>query len=132
MMIQLETVGLIVDDMAASLHFYRHLGLEIPPEADGEDHVELSDYGGQLLAWDTVKIVQLGDPNWNGAAGRVGLAFGCASPEEVNETYAKLEALGYGHNEPWDAPWGQRYARLRDPDGNRVELFAPLPRGEAL
>ena len=34
---------------------------------------------------------------------------------------------GYdGHKEPWDAFWGQRYAQLRDPDGNDVSLFAPL------
>ena len=28
---------------------------------------------------------------------------------------------------PWDAFWGQRYAIVTDPDGNHVELFAPLP-----
>ena len=26
----------------------------------------------------------------------------------------------------WDAPWGQRYATVADPDGYRVDLFAPL------
>jgi hypothetical protein len=34
--------------------------------------------------------------------------------------------LGYeGHKPPWDAFWGQRYAVIRDPDGNTVDLFAP-------
>jgi uncharacterized glyoxalase superfamily protein PhnB len=37
-----------------------------------------------------------------------------------------IAAGGAGHKEPWDAVWGQRYAQLRDPDGNAVELFAPL------
>jgi hypothetical protein len=27
---------------------------------------------------------------------------------------------------PYDAPWGQRYATVLDPDGNIVDLFAPL------
>ena len=27
---------------------------------------------------------------------------------------------------PWDAFWGQRYAQVKDPDGNVVDLFAPL------
>ncbi len=27
---------------------------------------------------------------------------------------------------PFDAPWGQRYAVVLDPDGNGVDLFAPL------
>ncbi len=31
-----------------------------------------------------------------------------------------------GHKEPWDAFWGQRYAQAKDPDGNVVDLFAPL------
>jgi predicted enzyme related to lactoylglutathione lyase len=30
-------------------------------------------------------------------------------------------------HEPWDAPWGQRYATVADPDGYRVDLFCPLP-----
>ena len=40
----------------------------------------------------------------------------------------ELVAAGYhGHLEPWDAFWGQRYATVLDPDGNSVDLFAPLP-----
>lgn len=129
MNIRLETVGLIVDDMPASLAFYRQLGLEIPFEADGEDHVELA--GSVHIAWDTVTIIKLGDPAWNGSSGRIALAFQCDSAGEVNVLYGKLEELGFGHATPWDAPWGQRYARLRDPDGNRVELFALLPEDQA-
>ena len=30
-------------------------------------------------------------------------------------------------HEPFDAFWGQRYATVRDPDGNAVDLFAALP-----
>ena len=127
--IRVATLGLIVDDMATSLAFYRLLGLELPPEADTEDHVELggNEEGGLGLAWDTVTLIRQIDPAWTGAAGKVGVAFRCDSPEEVNEKYAALDALGYGHNAPWDAFWGQRYARLRDPDGHRIELFAELP-----
>ena len=28
--------------------------------------------------------------------------------------------------DPWDAPWGQRYASVADPDGGAVDLYAPL------
>jgi uncharacterized glyoxalase superfamily protein PhnB len=42
--------------------------------------------------------------------------------------YAELMSAGYeSQHEPWDAFWGQRYATVRDPDGNGVDLFAPLP-----
>ena len=37
-----------------------------------------------------------------------------------------VAAGGRGHKEPWDAFWGQRYAEVLDPDGNVVDLFAPL------
>ena len=65
-----------------------------------------------------------------GADGRSGtaLAFDCGSPAAVDETFASMVAAGFdGHMEPWDAVWGQRYATLRDPDGNGVDLFAALP-----
>jgi uncharacterized glyoxalase superfamily protein PhnB len=39
---------------------------------------------------------------------------------------AELLSLGYeGDKPPWDAFWGQRYAIVRDPDGNTVDLFSP-------
>ena len=127
--IRAETLGLIVDDMKTSLAFYRSLGLDIPADADTEDHVELggNEEGGLGLAWDTAAAIRQLDPAWSGAAGKVGVAFRCDSPAEVDERYARLAALGYGHNPPWDTFWGQRYARLRDPDGHRIELFALLP-----
>jgi uncharacterized glyoxalase superfamily protein PhnB len=56
------------------------------------------------------------------------LAFACADPAEVDRVYAELTTAGYeGHKQPWDAFWGQRYAVVHDPDGNGVDLFAPLP-----
>ncbi len=128
---RLDLVGIIVQDMAASLAFYRRLGFDIPPEADTEGHVEAT-AGGLRIAWDTVEVVNSFDPGWTAPVGdhRVGLAFLCDSPEEVNEVYAGFIADGYGsHKEPWDAFWGQRYAIIEDPDGNPIDLFAPLPEG---
>jgi uncharacterized glyoxalase superfamily protein PhnB len=37
-----------------------------------------------------------------------------------------VTAGGHGDLPPFDAPWGQRYASIHDPDGNAVDLFAPL------
>ncbi len=124
-----DLVGLVVADMAASLVFYRTLGLDVPPEADHEGHVEYSLPGGLRLAWDTVEVIRTFDPQWTPPTGahRVSLAFRCDSADEVDATYTKLTAAGHdGHNPPWDAFWGQRYAVVHDPDGNSVDLFAPL------
>lgn len=127
---RLDLLGLVVTDMAASLAFYRRLGLELPPEADTEPHVETTLPGGLRLAWDTVDVVRGIDPSWTAPQGghRTALAFRCDDPAEVDKTYAELTAAGYhGHLAPWDAFWGQRYAVVHDPDGNGVDLFAPLP-----
>lgn len=54
------------------------------------------------------------------------MAFGFGSPAEVDEAYETLVGKGYeGHKAPWDGFWGMRYALIRDPDGNSVDLFAP-------
>ena len=127
---RLDLIGLVVADMARSLAFYRRLGFDIPPEADGEPHVEARLPGGLRIAWDTVDTIRSFDPGWTPPTGghRVSLAFACADPAEVDATYRAFIDAGYdGHKEPWDAFWGQRYAIVLDPDGNSVDLFAALP-----
>jgi catechol 2,3-dioxygenase-like lactoylglutathione lyase family enzyme len=129
---QFDLVGIVVADMARSLTFYRRLGLDIPAEADGQPHMELTLPGGLRLAWDTVETVRSFDPQWQPPSGGhgVSLAFRCAGPNEVDATYTSLAAAGYhGHLPPFDAVWGQRYAVLHDPDGNGVDLFAPTAGG---
>jgi catechol 2,3-dioxygenase-like lactoylglutathione lyase family enzyme len=125
-----EAIGMVAADMARSLAFYRALGLSIPDDADGQPHVEAELPGGVRLMWDTVETIRSFDPEWTPPIGdsAIGLAFACDTPAEVDAVYAELVGAGYeGHREPWDAPWGQRYASMHDPDGNGVDLFAPLP-----
>ncbi|UOE18787.1 VOC family protein [Thermobifida halotolerans] len=132
MAVTLNYIGITTSDMARSLAFYRRLGLDIPAEADSQPHVEVVLGGGMKLAWDTDEVVHAFDPDWrgDGAAGRVGLAFACGSPDEVDAVYADLTRAGYtGLLKPWNAEWGQRYAVVRDPDNNSVDLYAPLTEG---
>ena len=125
----LNVVGIVVQDMSRSLAFYRLLGMAIPDQADAEPHVEHQVMDGLKLAWDTVETVRSFDPEWTSPTGgpRVGLAFQTSSPKEVDTLYRTLVEAGFeGHKEPWDAFWGQRYALVHDPDGNSVDLYAPL------
>jgi len=124
---QLGVIGIVVADMARSLAFYRQLGLAVPPEADAEPHVEAALPGGLRLVWDSVATIRSFDPSYVAASGsaRMFLAFKLDSPAAVDATYDQLAAAGYnGHLAPWDAFWGERYARIHDPDGNSVDLFA--------
>ncbi len=127
---RLDAIGLVVADMGRALAFYRRLGLEIPPEAQDEDHAEATLPGGLRVMFDTEEGIRSFDPEWTAPEGspRVALAFACDSAGEVDRLYAELTEAGYaGQREPWDAPWGQRYATVGDPDGNAVDLFAWLP-----
>ena len=129
-----DAIGLVVADMAASLSFYRHLGLTIPAEADGAPHAEVGLPGGLRLLFDTVATVHSFDPEWTSPTGghRIALAFACGSPGEVDDAHASLIAEGYrSHVDPWDAFWGQRYATVLDPDDNPVDFFAALPEAQA-
>jgi catechol 2,3-dioxygenase-like lactoylglutathione lyase family enzyme len=126
---QLDLIGLVVQDMERSLAFYRELGLEVPEDGGDGPHVEATLPGGLRIAWDTQETIRSFDPDWRPATGgpQIGLAFRLDDPGAVDAAYERLVALGYdGHKAPWDAPWGQRYALVRDPDGNSVDLFAPL------
>ncbi|MFD3762363.1 VOC family protein [Streptomyces sp. NPDC058622] len=125
---RLDMIGMVVSDMAASLAFYRRLGLDVPPGAEEQPHVEAVLSGGLRIGWDTEDTVRSFDPSWVRPTGdgRRDLAFLCDSPAEVDALYAELTAAGHpGHLKPWDAFWGQRYAVVLDPDGCGVSLFAP-------
>ena len=128
MAIQVDMVGIVVSNMAAALRFYRMLGLTIGDSMDTEDHVEVITVNGYRIAWDSEAMIPSLAPGWVQPVGhRIGLAFKCDSPAEVDAAYHKLVAAGYeSRKEPWDAFWGQRYALVSDPDGNPVDLFAAL------
>ncbi|HMA36742.1 MAG TPA: VOC family protein [Chloroflexia bacterium] len=128
MAIHPDMIGLTVRDMGAALAFYRLLGLAIPPGGEAEPYVEVITPNGYRISWNSLELVQSLEPHWVEPVGqRMALAFKCDSPAEVDAQYAAIVAQGHpGHKPPWDAFWGQRYAVVQDPDGNLVDLFAPL------
>jgi len=122
---QLDAFGIVSSDLERSRAFYRLLGVEI---ADGDDHVEAKLPNGFRLMFDTEDVIRSFRPEWTRETGnQFALAFECASPAEVDETYARVVEAGFhGEKEPWDAFWGHRYAQLQDPDGVGVDLYAAL------
>lgn len=131
MKLRIAVIELVAADMASTLALYRRLGLDIPDAADDEPHVEVELAEGLRLAWDTEDTLRSFDPEWSSPTGdgdRAALGFPCESPTEVDGAWVELTGAGYqGHLKPWDAFWGMRYAVVRDPDGQPVDLFAPLP-----
>ena len=125
---RLDAIGIVTADVAASCRFYALLGVPVETPTDGEDHHEATLPSGLRLMWDSVELMKQLDPDWQQPAGHpLGLAFHCGSAEGVDVIHASIVAAGFASkSDPWDAFWGQRYARVLDPDGNAVDLFAPL------
>jgi catechol 2,3-dioxygenase-like lactoylglutathione lyase family enzyme len=126
----LHMLNLVVSDMAASLDFFRRLGVAVPQgEYAGDAHVQLRMPGGFSLELDTAESARLWHAGWRADPASAGVVVGFSLPsrEAVDEGYAELTAAGYtGRQPPFDAFWGARYAIVADPDGNDIGLMSPM------
>lgn len=124
--VRFSVISLICQDLAASVAFYRRIGLDVPDSVQG--HIEITIDGGPALELDSVEVTHLYDKGWTpaGDGSRVILGFSCESRPEVDALYAALLAAGdRGYLSPHDAFWGERYAEVLDPDGNIVGFHSP-------
>ncbi|GHF59432.1 catechol 2,3-dioxygenase-like lactoylglutathione lyase family enzyme [Deinococcus metalli] len=131
MTVKLNYVSILVSDMARALAFYRILGLPIPGDAE-DGHVEI-EVDGLRIAWESEALMRELNPHWTRphGAGRIGVAVQADSPAGVDAAVDRLRAAGHDVPDAFDAPWGQRYATVTDPDGTAVDVFAwqPAPEG---
>ncbi len=120
----LHMLNVVVGDMAASVDFYRRLGIAVPDsEVTTGPHVQLRMPGGFSLELDTAESARLWHAAWRADPATVSVVIGFSLPtrEAVDERYAELTSAGYlGRQPPFDAFWGARYAIVADPDGNDV------------
>ena len=106
------TVG--VTDMAASCAFYEALGFEA---VYGGADAPFTSYGvgPTFLNLQLVDAVQTG---WGRFIVHV---------DDVDAMHARALAAGLAPStEPSDAPWGERYFHIDDPDGHEVSFARPL------
>jgi predicted lactoylglutathione lyase len=126
----LRTLNVVVGDMAASVAFYRRLGVSVPDTTDPADpHVEVRMAGGLIFELDTAESARLWHAGWRADPSSVSVVIGFSVPsrDAVDGTYTELIALGgSGRQPPFDAFWGGRYAIVADPDGNDVALMSPI------
>jgi uncharacterized glyoxalase superfamily protein PhnB len=129
----LHMLNVVVADMAATVAFYRDLGVPVPDDLDTDaPHVQLRMPGGFSLELDTPESARLWHAGWRAEPGSVDVVIGFAleSREAVDGRYEQLTAAGCrGRQPPFDAFWGARYAVVADPDGNDVGLMSPIDEG---
>jgi uncharacterized glyoxalase superfamily protein PhnB len=122
-----DAIGIVSEEPKRSIEFFKILGIEIKQYEDS-GHFEGISSSGVRIMLDTVEMIQSINPNWKKSPGGGPiLCFKQATPEKVDELFKQLTQAGFKEvKEPWNAFWGHRYACILDPDGNQVDLFAPL------
>ena len=93
----LHMLNLVVADMAASLAFYRRLGIAVPKSQDAATaHVQLRMPGGLSLELDTTESARIWHAGWRAdpAGVRVVIGFSLPTREAVDERYAELTSAG--------------------------------------
>ncbi len=128
MALELYMVGVIVEDMARAAEFYRRLGVEVPDEAEAQEHVEI-EMSGLTFFLSTRRANARWDPARTDASGgyRIVLEFYLETREALDAKYDELTGFGYvSHCAPYDVTPELRFAMVDDPDGNTVLLSASV------
>lgn len=125
---KIDAVAVTTTNMAKTIEFYALLGFHFPDGAEGEDHVEpLVPEGSARLMIDKADLAKSIIGAQPTPGNHSSFAIHMATPKEVNEACAVLSNAGHKIvKKPWDAPWGQRYGIIEDPDGYRIDLYSPL------
>ncbi|MGY1804312.1 VOC family protein [Blastococcus sp. SYSU D00922] len=121
-------VAVSATDLPRARAFYELLGFRFPEAGPDDPHLEAEDDSGvRLMIDDATSMTELyGEPPRPGTV--AGFALVQESPAAVDATVERIRDAGHAVvKQPYDAPWGQRYATVADPDGYRVDVFCPLP-----
>lgn len=125
-MMRLDGFGIMVDDMAVMVRFYRDvLGFEIK-EAEDTTNVFLEKNGTLFLLYRKSDFEKMTDKKFaycHGINGHFEIALSVENYAAVDKVYADVTAAGAeGILEPTTEPWGQRTCYIADPEGNLVEI----------
>ena len=123
---RLDGFGLLVNDMAAMIRFYRDvLGFEIR-EPEDTSNVYLVKDGTLFLLYGRNDFEKLTHHRYDyvkGLNGHSEIALYVDTFEEVDVAFRKAVAGGAEPVlEPETEPWGQRTCYIADPEGNLIEI----------
>lgn len=123
---RLDGFGIMVNDMAAMIRFYRDvLGFEIKENEDTSNVYLLKD-GTLFLLYGRKDFEKMTGHKFeyvNGLNGHYELALYVDTFEQVDVEYQKAVSKGaVSVMEPTDEPWGQRTCYIADPEGNLIEI----------
>ena len=114
----ISAVTLVTADMAEAVSFYLLLGFEL---THGGDSARFTSFraGTGFINLELRANRRAPNTTW----GRVVLWV-----DDVDAVYRRAVVAGLAPvTPPTDAPWGERYFHLRDPDGHELSFARPLP-----
>ena len=113
----ISAVTLVTHDMARSVRFYRALGFTLRHGGEQASFTSLHAGPGYL---NLIARPAGGPRSW---WGRV-----IFHVSDVDAFYSRAIAAGLTPDTtPADAPWGERFFHLTDPDGHELSFARPLP-----
>ena len=123
---RLDGFGLLVNDMARMIRFYRGvLGFEIREKEDTENVYLVKD-GTLFLLYGRKDFEKMTNHQYEyvkGLNGHSEIALYVDTFKEVDDAFAKAVANGAEPVlEPTTEPWGQRTCYIADPEGNLIEI----------
>lgn len=127
-----STVSIVARDPAASIAFYRLLGVDLEDHSgDGSGDIVHVTARGQKPADVDIDSEPLADIYNAGFRSRESrglvIGFSVDSRDDVDRIHAAVVAAGHRSRQvPYDAFWGARYAVVADPDGNDVGIMSPV------
>ena len=127
--LELYMIGVIVEDMARALAFYRRLGVDVPEDSEDKPHVEVK-MSGLTFFLNTKRHNARWDParaEISGTGYRMILEFYLKDRALVDAKYAEMIGYGYAsHVAPFEVSPTLYFAMIDDPDGNTILLSAFL------
>jgi len=111
----ISAVTFAVRDMARAVEFYQKLGFELL-------------YGGERAAFSSLRA-GAAFVNFSASPGYEHKWLGRAifRVDDVDAHYRALQAQGLALESPQDAPWGERFFHVTDPDGHELSFVELMP-----
>lgn len=127
-----STITIVARDTAASIAFYRLLGVDLEDHSGdgggGIVHVTARGTKPADVDIDSEPLADIYNAGFRSRQSR-GLVIGFTvdARDDVDRIHAEVVAAGHPSRQvPYDAFWGARYAVVADPDGNDVGIMSPM------